>query len=464
MKVTFSLKKTAVSAVLGLVSLVVVLDGYGTTDAGFTYVVQDTLFGTYRTYDEPGIFVKVPFFAKITAYKQAVTINFGIVNADEGTAKFTRSLHPLDVAYADTYEGKVYATFRFRIPRGREDILRIHQEFRSFGNLVDALLVKNARSVAVVTATQFTGEEFFLGGVNSYKVAMMDQLSRGLYLTERKQVTLDVEDVDEVSQTQANASELITKPRKVWKNVTILDENGNPKRSTSPLGRYGIEITQVTLGRPIPHASLNNLLEGKRTLVAKRIASIEEFNTAEAESRTVQQTEQIEKNRQTQIALRVKALAEIAAQQEVAVARQEALLILVRKNRDKDAAVVKKAQELAIAEADRDIQAAAAEAAVFQARAIEAVGLAKANVLEAMFLAKISGKEVYLAEIQKEIAQVMYPALKDITIDMPDYYNAGGNGDGSMTTSLDIYTTLGAMKMLQATPTTDTPVRLTNSK
>ena len=41
----------------------------------------------------------------------------------------------------------------------------------------------------------------------------------------------------------------------------------------------------------------------------------------------------------------------------------------------------------------------------------------------------------------------MYPALKGVTIDMPDYY-AGGSGD-TLPTSLEVFTTLGAMEKIR---------------
>jgi hypothetical protein len=52
-----------------------------------------------------------------------------------------------------------------------------------------------------------------------------------------------------------------------------------------------------------------------------------------------------------------------------------------------------------------------------------------------------------MAEIQRDIAQVMYPALKDVTIDMPDFYAGGTNSQ--IPTSLDVFTTLGALQAIQ---------------
>lgn len=421
-----------------------------TTDAGFTYVVQNTLRGNYSVYSEPGTHFKVPMFTRITPYKQAATINFSgsdeqAISADNG--EFTRQEGAVSVTFADTYSGDIPATFRFRLPRDAESILKIHTEFRSFENMVDALLTKNARDVTVITATQYTGEEFFQGGVNQYKVQLTDQLQNGIYETRREQVIIEDTELAPVSSSNSNANTLQDTKRKVWKNVIQLDGNGQPKRLESPLAEYGIIATQTTIGKPVASVKLDGLLENKRSLVAKRIAAVEELQTADAEAKAVQQREEIEKRRQIQIAQREKELAVISQQKEVAVAEEEAKKQTVIKNRDKELAVIEKQKELEIAQANRGIQQANAEAATFEAKAIKEKGLAEAEVDKAKLEAKQSAMEIYMAEIERDIAKVMYPALKDVRIDMPDFYS-GGSGENAPT-SLEVFTTLGALKELQ---------------
>lgn len=77
-----------------------------------------------------------------------------------------------------------------------------------------------------------------------------------------------------------------------------------------------------------------------------------------------------------------------------------------------------------------------------------AKGLAEAQVDRAKLQAKQDASDIYMAEIQRDIAKVMYPALKDVKIDMPDFYSAGGTGQAAPT-SLDVFTTLGAQNMLE---------------
>lgn len=312
---------------------------------------------------------------------------------------------------------------------------------------MDALLTKNARDVTVITATQYTGEEFFQGGVNQYKVQLTDQLRDGIYETRRTQVVVEDTTIAAVSTENRDANRLEETQRKIWKNVIQTDRDGNPRRLESPLEEYGIAATQVTIGKPDPSPRLESLLDNKRELVATRIAAIEQLQTAEAQAQAVQQQEEIEKRRLTQIAQREKDLAVIAAQQQVAVAQEEARKQEVERERDKNLAAIDKQRELEIAEANRDIQEANALAAEFEAQALLEVGLAEAEVERAKLEAKQAASDIYMAEIQRDIARVMYPALDGVTIDMPDFY--AGGGEGAAPNSLEVFTTLGALEQIQ---------------
>ena len=426
-----------------------------TTDEGYNYVVQNTWTGGMDVINGAGTHGKLPFFTRVTEYKQVATIDISGVTRngqrliEANIGKFTRQQAAAEVDFADTYTGDISATFRFRLPSGKEEMLHLHEEFRSFDNLVDSLLVRNAIDVTVVTATQYTGEEFFQGGVNAYKVQLVDQLQNGLYVTQRQQVLVVDTEIAPVSAENDDANTMQEVTRKVWKSVILLNADGLPRRQVNPFDQYGIVASQVTLGKALPSDELDKLLDDKRARIGRRIAAIEQLATAEAEAQAVQQSEEIETVRQVQIAQRAKDLAVIEAQQLVEVERQNATRETVVRNKDKALAVIDKERELAVAEANRNIQEAAAEAALFEAEAIIAVGLAEAEVSEAMLQAKQSAMDIYLAEIERDIANVMYPALRNVTIDMPDYYSAGGTGEAAPT-SLDVLTTLGAMRELDS--------------
>lgn len=439
-----SIAKMVFGALGAVVGLFLLFGTWFTTSEGYLYYVQNKVTGSTTVYSEPGLYLKLPLFTNIYEYKRVATID---ATANEGN--FTRDIGPISVNFADTYTGTVPATFRYRLPTDEENFRQLHQEFRSFDNLVDALLVNNSRNVAVVTATQYTGEEFIQGGVNAYKAQMEDQLRNGLYVTERRQVEVRDSAYAPVSSTNDDASKVEEKKRLVMKNVIIMDDaTGQPKRLDNPLEPYGIHVSQVTIGKPVPDEQLNSLLNDKRRLVAEKISAQQEIETNRTKAEAAKQEREIEKQRALQDAQKKKELAIIAQQQEVEVERQRAQRELVQQQKQKDVAVIQKKKELEIATANRDIQKANAEAAKYEAQAIREKGLAEAEVEQAKLAAKQAARDIYMAEIERDIAQVMYPALKDVMIDMPDFYS-GATANGAAPTSLDVFTTLGALEKIQ---------------
>lgn len=440
------LRKYLLAVIGTIVALFLAMSSFFTTELGYTYVVQDTLFGTIRVFTEPGVHFKVPFFSNVYTYNQAMTLNFG--NQEEGERiRSTRQLLEVEVQFADTYTARIPATFRFRLSADPEKVVAMHREFRSYDNLVDSLLVKNAKNVTVVTATQYTGEEFFQGGLNKFKVQLEDQLQNGLYETERRQVEVEQTDLAAVSSENDDADRLERKVQLVWKNIILQDASGQAKRIANPLDAYGIQVRQVTIGRPLPEKRLDELLIKKKDLVAKRITAIQAQETARAEAKTAQLEKEIEKARAIQDAQRAKELAIISKQKEVEMERQQAELETVRKEKEKAVAVLEKQKELEVSLAERDIQKANSEAATFAARAIREQGLAEAEVAKAHLMAKQAARDIYMAEIERDIAEVMYPALGSVTIDMPDYYVQGEAG--MPVNSLEVFTSLGAMEQIR---------------
>lgn len=447
-KVARKMRKWGIIGVTVVVFLVVGLNSYFQTDAGFNYVYQNNLTGTLTVYTDPGIHLRVPFFSKVEKYKQVTTISFDDAPDESST---TRNLASVEVRFADTYTGTVSTSFRFKMNNKPESIISLHKDFRTYNNFVDAMLVKNARNVTVVTATQYTGEEFFQGGLNSYKAKLEDQMRGGLFVTERRQV--EVEElqlapigVDEETQ---QTGRMKRQRQLVWKTVPLLDMNGNPRRQRNPFDSYGVEVTQVTVSDPKPEGLLNELLVDKKKLVADRIRTVQAQETAKAEAQTAQLLKEIERTKAVQDARRIKELAIIDQQKLVSVEKEIAKREIVIRTKVKNLAVIDKAKELAVAIADRDIQEAAAVAAEFQGEAIKFRGLAEAEVDRAKLQAKQSANEIYMAEIERDIAVAMYRALKDFEIVMPtNYINQGGNGSGGMISNLDVLSAYGALGIM----------------
>ena len=64
-----------------------------------------------------------------------------------------------------------------------------------------------------------------------------------------------------------------------------------------------------------------------------------------------------------------------------------------------------------------------------------------------MYAAKGRNKDVYMAEIRRDIASSMYAHLKDFKIEMPKNYIGGGGGH--LTSNLDVITGFSALGLME---------------
>lgn len=446
-----------------LLILVVILLNYSffTTEAGYVYHFQNLLTGKIEVYDEPGIHFRVPFSFIVTRYAQAWTVTFG---SSYGGLQ-VRQKGAITLRFVDTYTAKIPATFRYKLPRNKDKIKMIHREFRDFKELTDSLLIQTSRDVMVNTATQYTGEEFFLGGFNEFKAALNDQLRNGIYKTERKQIEIEQVSLAPIGLDQEDSTQLQKTKRLIWKTVPVVASNGKMVRLDNPLDTYDIEVVQIAFGEPVPEALLNNLLADKKRLVAERIKAIQEQETAIELAKTVQLNMAIERTEAKQKAFKQKELAVIAKQLEVEVAKKQKDKEVIDYQKAKELAEIDKAKELAIALAERDIekvlqdkklivaqakldiQKANSEAAKFEAKAIREKGIAEADVLDAKY--KALKPEIYLAEIKRDIANIIYPNLKGIQVTMPrNIVNLGVQGD-NFKTNLDVLSSFAAIGVME---------------
>ena len=455
LKLTPSLKVVAQLVGAGFM-FYLIKNSYIRTDAGITYVLQNSLTGELRVFTEPGIHFRLPFFTQVTSYKQVITASFG-EEGGNSTVMFSQK-EAVRVRFADTYVGLVPCTFRFRLSSDPDQIRQMHKDFRSETRLSDTLLARNCRNVVIITATQYTGEEFFQGGLNEFKQKLEDQLKDGIYMTERKQVTTSSMSLAPLPKAPANGGsaedeasreKLRAQQQMVWKTVNVLDKSGMPIRTETPLEQYGITVTQVTVGDPKPENLLDKLLVDKKKLVGARIKAVQEQETAKEQSKTEQLKKEIVRTKAVQDAQREKELSIIQQQRDVEVAKQIAMKEKVEQTKLKELAVIDKMKELEIAQANMNIFKADSEAALFEAKAIRAKGEAEAAVTAAKYKALGANKEIYLAEVKRDTAKMLYQNLQNFKVEMPKNYIGGSNsGSSTMTSNLDIITGLAALGMM----------------
>ncbi len=456
-----------VNKLFGVIMLVLLafllMNSFFITKSGYIYHEQDLIMERVLIHSEPKIHFRIPFSFYLTRYTKAWTVSFGTAYGGDQV----RRKSSIRVSFADTYTADIPATFRYKLSDDETKMKMIHDDFRTFGDLVDSLLIKISRDVAVNTATQYTGEEFFQGGLNQFKAALIDQLKNGIYETKREQISIDQTGLAPVSIDQEESTQLQTVKTLVWKTIPVMVD-GKLVRLENPLDKYGIDVIQVSIGEPREEQQLQNLLSEKKRLVGDRIKAVQSQETAREQAKTAQLRVEIERTEAIQLALKEKDLAIIAKQREVEVAMKQKDKEVVEYNKAKQLAEIGKSKELEIAQAEknieqaikdkeliiaqagRKIQKANFEAAQYEAKAIREKGLAEAEVLKAKYEALIP--EIYLAEMQKEIAAIIYPNLKGINVTMPHNIVSLNGSGAKLQTNLDVlssFATIGVMDRLE---------------
>lgn len=201
------------------------------------------------------------------------------------------------------------------------------------------------------------------------------------------------------------------------------------------------------------------MLLNKKRLIGDRLKAVQEQDTAKAQAKTAQLKKDIERTKEVQDAQRHKEVAEVKmkmqtslareeAQKEKIVADKQATLLMIKMQSELDLAKKKKQRELDNAKSDKEIAQANADAAVFQAKALLENGLAEAKVKSANYTALQQNKDIYLAEVQRDMSKYMYSAIQNINVQMPQNY-IQGDGAGRMTSNVDVITGLASLGMMQ---------------
>jgi hypothetical protein len=438
-----------VGIVIGVLFGVIALwNSVETVDMGYTKVYQNSMTGTKRVYHGPDFIIRPPFISTVTEYKDDTTLSFASVKDKES---FTSKNAPISVDFADTYKAQIILNARMVLPTNDEQMLALHKAFRDYDNLVRSLYTKTMVDVTTNTATQFTAEEVFQGGLNGLKSAIEDQASNGVFVTERRKVVseMGVTDRTDVGEKKEE-SKLKEKAVYIWKAIPKTGEDGKPLRTKNPLTQYGVQVTQVNLATPTPEPLLENLLNEKKTLVAKKIASIQKQENAKTEMETAKLEGEAKRIKAEQEKL-VAADAEIIElKKQVEVAKQQALKEQVERQKLADLAIIDKKKELQMAQDNEAIQKANAIAAKYEGQAIEEKGLAEAKVEKAKYAAK--DVKLYTLEKQVEITNNLKKAMQGITIQMPKV-NISSEGNTPINSAEMVLNTIGVSKLMEISDT-----------
>ena len=419
--------KKLVAFLLFFVGLVTFFAGLFTLEGG-QLGMERTPTGKLVGHMSPGIKFKVPYAASLYKYNEVTTVTYSQESSDASSSN-----KPFLVTFGDGYSAAIEASFRVEMPTNPEKFVSLHKAFKRYDNFVNNGIEKFTNELLTNTASQFTGETFVQGGLNEFKMKVLDQAKNGLYVTKRVPVRLNTQRAN-VGLKKDEAGK--TEKSEAVKYITVIqrDESGKPLRIANPLAQYEVTISQVTINGFTPDKELAKFIKNKKVRIQERAKLIEEQENERQKAITEKLKGDRERVQAKQKMLKEKDAAVIAAQKKVELEQKEA-----------DLQVVRKKKELEVAKANEGIQQANEKAAKFEAQAMLHKGLAEAKIIKAKYNAY--DKQLYSMEIQRDTMKSVTANLQGITVKMPNV-NIQGNSEGTPINSVDtVLQAIGVQKL-----------------
>lgn len=423
-----------------------IFSSFGYNDSGVSTRVQQPLVG-HKWVKEEGYYGKIPFLSRTKSYNQVGTVAGSDNQSIIESASLT--VPPRALQFADSYQMKVEWAMRYQIPTDDEGLEKMHKALKSENNLLGNTVMPFAQTLVNDSVNQMLGGDFAQGGRNSLRTLIDDQSQNGMYQTKVERVKTGRSNGKGSNTTTGGTN---NEGLEVTKVIYLKDKDGKPERTPLAISQYGIKIVpnSISIIEAEAQGRLIDYIDTKQANIKKQIAQDEAQKLLTKEAQTAKLKGERDLVTRTNALNIAKEEAIIKKEQEVAEARLQAEKETVEREKVAQLAIIDKKRELQIAKDNEGIQQANAAAAKYEAQAIKEKGFAEVAVEEARLKAKNENQEIYLAEIQRDISKIMYPALRGVEITMPQMYQVSGEGaDAKPMNSLDVFTTLSSLEKLK---------------
>ncbi len=423
-------KATGIKGVAAAVLAVIALNSVVTVNSGETVRIQNQITGNHTWYQDEGIKFKVPFFSKVVTYNSVSTVAVTDDEALIDTASTYRL--PLVVGFADNYTGRIEASWRLKLPTDDKSLEAMHQDVKTQANLEGNTYLTFAKDMLNLTSDQFLAQDFMQGGKGAFKQRLVDQAEHGMLVTKREKVMIDGQVADQ--SLKGERSQAASAKQYAYKVVTQLKKDGTPMRRPHSLAKYGITVTQVDMGEFVPSKDLTSYVSTIKHRERERAALIADQRTERQKAVTEQLKGDRERITAKNKALMAKDQEVIQGQKRVELAEIQATQEKVERQKVADLAKIDKQREKDIATANLGIQKANAAAARYEAQALKEKGFAEASVAKAKLAAKQANKDIYLAEINRDVQIAKAKYMTQTKLDMPNTVIVNGSSQGGDTT------------------------------
>lgn len=354
-------------------------------EPGYIYHVR-TITGSEQVVTDVGY--KIYLFGRYNSWKRAMTVQAvrestsNAINAERDSNSASATLPPMSIMFLDQVDAHAEATVRFSIPNDKELFLKLAHEYRSPENLLRTALMPAFKETLQANASLMAAEEYYAGGRTEFNSEFENQMSNGIYLVKREEVSVRG---SKTASGSANAAlgteqeEYGEDSKTIFVVKKVLDENGQPVRKSQRFTDFGITVVSALVTDMRPNQKFIERMQLKQKASADR---------AIAREQRVQEEEQ----RLLAIARGEREVAERQAQAKVAQiekttnAETEKQLAITEANKLKEQAAIAKdtAQiQLEKARIEAETKRTLADAEAYQKKVILQADNALAQKLEA---------------------------------------------------------------------------------
>lgn len=318
-------------------------------EPGYIYHVR-TITGEEVVVDSVGYHSKL--YGNVDRWKKAMTVvadkfTKDGVDSQSTSGQASASIDPVNIMFLDQVDADAYAMVRFRIPVKEKDFLKMAHEYRNPDNLLKTSLIPAFLETIQANASLMTAEAYYSGGRTEFISEFEDQLLNGIYVVQRKEVSITSikKQISDANATQPKEQrEFGNNQKTVFVVQKLKDKNGIILRKKQQFKQFGISIVESRVTDMIPNKEYQNEMKLKQKASADRAIAREQKVQEEeqkllviakgdrlvAEKQAIMKVEQITVTTKAETA-RMKAIIDAVRIKEEARIMKEAASIMLEK-------------------------------------------------------------------------------------------------------------------------------------
>lgn len=274
--------KSVIAGIAALLLAYVLSKSFFYAEPGYIYHVR-TVTGNEAVVTEVGY--KFYPFGRYNSWKRAMTVqassdtNVNGISAEKDSANASANLPPLSIMFLDQVDAHAEATVRFSIPSDEQSFLKLAHEYRSPENLLRTALLPAFKETLQANASLMAAEEYYAGGRTEFNSEFENQMSSGIFLVKREEVSVKSTRTATGSANVAlgtDQEQYGEDSKTVFLVQKVLDANGLPSRKSQRFTDFGITVVSALVTDMRPNQKFIERMQLKQKASADRAIAREQ--------------------------------------------------------------------------------------------------------------------------------------------------------------------------------------------